>query len=411
MPRLTKTVVDQAFPRTAGAYYVWDDKIAGFGVRIFPSGAKRYVFKYRSHGGGRSAPQRWLAVGTHGAITAEQARTLAQQASYAVLNGEDPQAAKIAGRVAPTLIDVWSRFERDYLPLLKAQTARTYRSEWRDYIEPNLGSMKVAAISRSDVDRLHKQLRNTPYGANRVLALCSRLFSLAEAWEWRSQGSNPCRFVQRFPERARTRFLSADELIRVGTALNAQVAEGRILPAAARAIRLLLLTGARLNEILTAKWEWVIWEANVIALPDSKTGAKPIYIGDEAMIVLKEQQVASADRNSDYVFPGRSHGHMINLGKSWKRVCAAANITGVRLHDLRHTAASIAVAQGATLPIIGRLLGHSQAQTTMRYAHVDTDPAIRAANLIGKVLGDAWQLNRQDLFGRTEWPTTVRDCR
>lgn len=357
----------------------------GFAVKALPSGAKRYLVKYRASGGGRSAQQRWLTLGTHGQITPEQARTLAQQALGAVARGEDPQASKLNGRTASKLNDVWLRFHAEHLPLRKEQTRYDYENQWREVIAPKLGKVAVDKLSRSDVDRLHKSMRHTPYRANRVLALLSRLMTLAEVWELRPAGSNPCRHVERFKEKPRNRYLGHDELDRLGETMRAMVAEGSLSVSAANAVRLLLLTGARLNEILTARWAWVDRERHVLALPDSKTGAKPVYLSDAALAVLDDQSVMT--RDSEYLFPGTgAEGRMINLRKPWTRICERAGLDNVRLHDLRHTAASIAVGQGASLPVIGRLLGHSQAQTTQRYAHVDADPALSAANAIGNVL-------------------------
>ena len=220
------------------------------------------------------------------------------------------------------------------------------------------------------------------FRSNRVLALLSRLMTLCEVWELRPPGSNPCRHVEKFKETPRTRFLGPSELEKLGEALREMVASAEIQPSAANAIRLLLLTGARLNEVLTAKWEWVETERQLIALPDSKTGAKPIYLSDAALAVLDDQK--SNTGSSSFLFPGTGvEGRMINLRKPWGRICLRAELQQVRLHDLRHTAASVAVAQGASLPVIGKLLGHSQAQTTQRYAHEDTDPALRAANAVG----------------------------
>lgn len=184
---------------------------------------------------------------------------------------------------------------------------------------------------------------------------------------------------------------------RLGSAIRELTDAGELEPRAGNAMKLLLLTGARLNEVLTAKWSWVDWTRNVIDLPDSKTGQKPVYLSAAAVTVLKLQQqnapeksVSTAIELSEFIFPGRSAGkHMVNLRKPWLRVCERARIEGVRLHDLRHTAASIAVGEGASLPVIGRLLGHSQAQTTLRYAHVDADPALAVANQIGDIVSKA----------------------
>lgn len=391
LARLTKKVVD-ALSANDKLVFLWDETLAGFGVKALPSGAKKFVVKYRVGGGGRAASQRWAMLGAHGQLTCDQARAMAQQLLAAVARGEDPQADKFKRRVAPTLGDVWARFQLEYLPQRKRQTQQEYESQWRDIIGPRLGKTAVESISRSEIDSLHKSLKQTPYRANRVLALSSRLLTLAEAWEWRSSGSNPCRYVQRFREQPRSRYLSSDELAALGSTLSDMVAAGELHASAGNAIKLLLLTGARLNEILTAEWTWINWQQKILALPDSKTGAKPVYLSDASIDLLKSQLPITQNAASRFIFPGRFlEKAMVNLRKPWTRVCERLDLVGVRLHDLRHTAASVAVGQGASLAIIGRLLGHSQAQTTMRYAHVDVDPALAAANQIGRAIGAHWE--------------------
>ena len=388
MPKLTKRLIEAIVHDPTRPVYVWDDQLVGFGLKALSGGAKRYIVKYRSGAGGRSAPQRWLTLGSHGAVTCDQARDLARQALAAVARGEDPQQEKRAGRQAPTMTDLWSRFETEQIPLKKGTTARDYRQRWRDILQPALGLRKVDDVGRADIDRLHKHLRSTPYQANRTLALLSRLFNLAEAWGWREPGSNPCRLVEKFKEEARSRYLSAGEIERLGRALERLTATGALLPQAAAAIRLLLLTGARLGEILGARWDWVNSERRLITLPDSKTGKKTIFLSEASRAILAGLE-ARGD-GSPFLIPGRVSGRPLNnLSKSWRRVLKVADLEGVRLHDLRHTAASIAVGRGATLPLIGRLLGHSQAQTTNRYAHVDADPAIALANDIGRAIGSS----------------------
>jgi integrase len=385
MAKITKRTVDALSSNGSRPQFLWDDALAGFGVKALPSGSKRYVVKYRTSGGGRAAPQRWLMLGTHGQLTPDQARDMAQQALAAVARGEDPQGAKFKQRTAPTLRDVWARFAAEHLPLKKAQTRFEYESQWRTLIEPRLGKQAVGGISRGEIDRFHKSMNGSPYRANRVVALLSRLMSLAEAWDWRTQGTNPCVYVERFAERARSRFLNAVELGRLGGAIDALIHEGSISETAGNAVELLLLTGARLNEVLSAEWAWVDEASGILNLPDSKTGAKPVYLSDAAVAVLQRQRLKSAD--SLYLFPSRRDGkRIVNLRKAWVRICERAALESVRLHDLRHTAASIAVGRGATLAVVGRLLGHTQAQTTLRYAHVDTDPALHAANEIGRAV-------------------------
>ena len=255
---------------------------------------------------------------------------------------------------------------------------------FRSFIEPTLGNKLVNDITREMIDRVHKRRVSAPYSANRTLALLSRLFSLAETWGMRVQGSNPCRGVERYKEHSRERYLTAAELGRLGAAMEKMLDAALIYPEAVAAIRLLLLTGARRNEILTARWDWVARESRLIMLPDSKTGKKNIYLSNDAFNVLDWIKEINRDDASPYILPGKTKGKPLNnLSKSWHRLCIEAELDGVRLHDLRHTAASIAVGQGASLSLIGRLLGHTQAQTTMRYAHVDADPTLKLADELG----------------------------
>lgn len=390
MPRLTKTSVESLVAVDGKPSFLWDS-LAGFGVKATTTGKRTFVVKYRANGGGRGAQQRWLTLGQFGHITCEQARSIAQQVLASVARGEDPQAEKNAKRAAPRLNDVWERFAVDQLPMKKPSTRRDYQKQWEDLIAPKFGKQLVRDIKRADIDRFHKSMRDTPYRANRALALFSRLMTLTEHWEWRDQGTNPCRFVGKFKEESRDRFLNAQEITSISIAITELTAERDIWLEIGNAIKLLLLTGARLTEITEAKWEWIDWKLQVLALPDSKTGKKTIYLGAAAIELLRQQQQSSRDPNSKYIFPGQLPGKpLVNLRKPWGRICEHAGIEGVRLHDLRHTAASIAVGQGITLPVIGALLGHSQAQTTLRYAHVDSNPALIGADAIGRVVTDAW---------------------
>jgi integrase len=389
MAKLTKRVVEAVEPLTK-PIYLWDDQLLGFGLKVLPNGQRRYLVKYRAGGGGRAAQQRWYTLGTHGAITVEQARDLAQQTLAAVACGNDPQSNKFALRSAPTMAELWGRYLTDHLPHKKPTSQLDDRQRWRDYIEPKLGSKKVEHVGREEIDAVHKGLSDRPYVANRVVALLSKLFNLAERWNMRPDGSNPCRHVIKFKEQGRERYLSTDEMVRLGDALRDGLAAQTETPYMVAAIRLLLLTGARLNEVLTAQWEWVDLDRRVISLPDSKTGRKTLFLSEPAVEVLEELKTLSTSKDCPYVIRGRSKDHaLVNLAKPWKRICERAKLDGVRIHDLRHTAASIGVAHGMSLPIIGRVLGHTQASTTQRYAHVDIDPALAAADRIGATVSFA----------------------
>ncbi|SDX00885.1 site-specific integrase [Litoreibacter albidus] len=388
--KLTKRRIDDAEPDPTKPTFIWDSSLTGFGVKVLQSGKKRYIYKYRQHGGGRRASTRWVTIGNHGEIPLESARDIAREFATAVVRGEDPQADKMAKREAPSLTDLWERFDAGEMKRLKSATIRDYHSLWRNILEPNLGKRRVADISRSDVDRMHSAMSATPYQANRSVAVLSKMMTLAEIWEWRQQGTNPCRYVRRHAEGKRERYMSQQELERLGAALSSLVDDGLIWPDMANLFRLLLFVGARRSEISNCEWDWIDWDRRIIALPDSKTGAKPLFLSNEAITVLESQKITTRHQSSKFVFPGmKASQSIVNLAKPWKLICEEAKLDDLRIHDLRHTAASVAVGQGVALPIIGRLLGHTQTQTTARYAHVDADPALRAADTIGQAIGAA----------------------
>ncbi len=388
MPKLTKRLVEALEPGLKPVF-LWEAETPGFGLKVLPSGQRRYVAKYRV-GGGRSARQRWYMIGSHGTLTCDQAREIARDILSLAAKGGDPQGTRIDVRGAATVADLWARYRDEHLPRKKPKSAHHDEQLWRLYIEEALASHRLPDVSRADIADLHQKLAARPYQANRLLALLSKMFNLAEGWGMRPDGSNPCRHVQKFKEQSRERYLSADEIGRLGKALDDGLKAQVITPYMAAALRLLLLTGARLNEILTARWEWIDWDRRVLALPNSKTGAKPVFLSATTIEILRELQSLPTSDASPFIIRGRSADRpLVNLAKPWKRICEMTELEGVRLHDLRHTAASIAVGQGVSLPIIGRLLGHSQASTTQRYAHVDADPALAAVDRLGEMIGGA----------------------
>ena len=383
MAKLTKTFIE-SLRKSENPVYHWDDQIKGFGIKVLPTGTKKYVFKYRISGGGRRAQQRWYQIGTYGAITPDRARQIAQQVASAIAGGEDPQGRKQSFRDAVTLDDLWHRFEKEHLGRRKPKTVSNYKQTWTKNIKPLLGRKKVADINRDDIHRLHHQMSAHPYQANRTVAILSKMFNLAEVWGIRSDGSNPCRHVERYREFSRERYLNTDELAILGESLQLGAAAQTETPHMIAAIELLLLTGARVSEILGARWEWVDLHQRVIKLPDSKTGAKHIYLSDVAIEVLDRlRKLPQANENPFIIVGRRKDEALSDLRKPWLRIRERAELNDVRLHDLRHTAASIGVNIGMNLPVIGRLLGHTQMQTTQRYAHVASDPALSAADQIG----------------------------
>jgi integrase len=374
--RLTKGEVDRAAPGSADRF-LWDESVKGFGVKITPAGAKIYVLQYRCKG-----RQRRYTIGRHGSPwTVAEARAEAVRLLAEVVRGNDPADLKHADRSDITFAPFADRYLREHADLhKKARSAALDRQLLRTHIVPALGARRLGEISRAEVARMHRSLAETPIAANRALTLTSAMLTLAERWGLRQEGSNPCRNIEKFKERSRERFLSEIEIARLGEAL-AEAGKSGSPPAALAAIRLLILLGARKTEVLTLEWRWINFERSLIELPDSKTGAKAIYLSAPAIGLL-----ASLPRlaGNPFVLPGdRAGAHIVNIEKTWRRVRKAAGLEEVRLHDLRHSFAAVGASAGFSLPLIGALLGHTEVQTTQRYAHLGADPVRQANEAIG----------------------------
>lgn len=385
MPRLSKRTVDALTP-DAKDYFVWDSDMAGFGLRVWPTGRKVYLIQYRDSGG----RTRRKGLGKHGIVTADEARSEARTLLASVAKGSNPSEDARRKKSAPTVEELCERFLTEYVPShCKASTQKEYRRNVDLFIKPRIGRMKVADVERSDIADLHHAHRDIPYQANRTLGVLSVMFNQAEIWGHRPDGSNPCRHVRKYEEKKRERYLSPEELSRLGQTLNELEASGEESLSAINAIRLLILTGCRLGEIQTLKWEYV--QGNRLRLPDSKTGAKVVYLGEAALEVLSKIE---RPPGNPYVCKGKISGaHLSDMQKPWRRIRKAAGLEDVRIHDLRHSFASSAVGMGESLPMIGKLLGHSQVQTTARYAHLADDPvqvsAERVSGYLGKILTGA----------------------
>jgi integrase len=370
--QLTKIAVERLEAHATRDRWCWDDKLKGFGVRVKPTGRKTYLVQYRNVNG----RTRRFTLGPHGVLTATQARKAALKVLAEAARGRDPSAERRAKRASTMVAGLAERYLEEHArPKKKPSSARTDEANLRLHVLPALGTRQVTDVARFDIARLHHEMRATPGAANRVLALLSKMFNLAEVWGLRPDGSNPCRHIARFPEQKLERYLSEEELARLGQALRDAEANGTELPATVAAIRLLIFTGCRLSEILTLRWNYVDLERCRIRFPDSKTGAKTIPLNEPAIAVLKDLPISG-----EYVIRGAKLGkHLVNLRKPWYRIRVATGLDDVRLHDLRHTFASVGASAGLGLPIIGKLLSHTQAATTQRYAHLADDP-VRAAS-------------------------------
>ena len=372
MAKITKRTVD-ALAGQERERVVWDDDLKGFGVRVHPTGRKVYIVKTRYRG--RVIK---MTIGPHGAVTPSYARVRAAEIITDARAGKNP-----AGRNAdaPTMIALGKRFLKEYVSThCKPSTAEEYRRSVKLFIDPRIGRYRVPDIQRSDIAALHHDMRDTPYQANRTLGVLSKMFNLAELWDLRPDGTNPCRHVRRFREEKRERFLSDVEYQRLGTALKEIEVDGTETASAIAAVRLLMLTGCRLSEIQKLRWQHVDLGAGELRLPDTKTGAKVVYLGDPAIAVL--EHIDRRDGNPWVIAGRKPESHLTDLQHPWRRIRARADLDDVRIHDLRHSFASGGLLVGEGLPMIGKLLGHTQVQTTARYAHLASDPVKSAANRI-----------------------------
>ena len=381
MPKLTKKLVEKAGIRDKD-YVIFDSTLPGFGVRILPSGRRSYLVQYR-----RGRRYRRMAIGYHGVLTTEKARAEAIRILGEVVSGKDPAAERSEARHAPTIADLCQRTIQEYsVHHCKPSTVVGYRALVKSYINPRIGRISVAEITRTDIARFHHEVRYAPYQANRCLQFMSKMFNLAEIWGLRPDGSNPCRHVKKYPEKKRERFLSPEELKRLGDTLRECEDYHLETPSAIAALRLLILTGCRLGEIMTLKWEYVDFEKGALHLPDSKTGAKTVHIGRAAVEALG--RIKRLPGNPWVIYGKLPGARLTDLQHPWRRIRKRAKLDDVRIHDLRHSFASSAVNTRYSLPMIGKLLDHSQVQTTARYAHLAADPVREAADRVSRGIAD-----------------------
>ena len=399
---MTKRVVDRLQP-AAKPVFIWDAELRGFGLRVEPTATKTFLLRYRLRNAGATGPKRFFTIGRYGPLSVEQARDQAKAVLGAVSLGKDPAADLKRSRDEHSFAAVTELFLSEHVRLKrKAGTYEDYASLLRLYALPSLGKRKITEVTRADLSRLHANLHDRPYRANRLLAVIGSLYSFAESRQIVPEQVNPARRIEKYREDRRERFLSSAELERLGQVLRegetvgipwrldtakplskhlprSQNRRTLLPPHVVGAIRLLMFTGARLREVLHLRWEQVDLERGLLLLPDSKTGRKTIVLNSAAHSIL-----AGLPRTGEYVIPGKSPDKpRADLSKPWDAVSTAAGLVGVRLHDLRHTFASIGAGASLGLPIVGKLLGHSQPQTTQRYAHLDADPLRRASQMIG----------------------------
>ncbi len=392
--KITKRVVDGAAPSDA-TYLVRDTEVKGFVLVVTPAGAKSFAVDYRV-GSGRGAPKRRLTLGKHGSPwTPETARATAKRLLAEVAAGRDPAASRREDRKAPTFNELIDLYLAEGVSHKKASTLRVDRGRIDHHLRPLLGKLRADRMTRADVERMRDAVtagrtaetlasgEKRPSGtlakggrgaAAQCVTAVSAIFSFAI--ERGLCADNPARGVKKAPVRKLERFLSEAEIARLAEALDAEAQRtGNPYPSAA--IKLLLLTGCRRGEIVNLRWEHVDFEHECLRIPDSKTGAKVVYLNAPARALL--QELSRVEGNPRVISGTRVESASAAIDNVWPAVRKAAGLDGVRLHDLRHSFASVGVAGGLSLPIIGALLGHKHTTTTARYAHLSADP-LRAAN-------------------------------
>jgi integrase len=399
--KLTKRAVNAIGP-DACPVIIYDADLKGFGIRATRRGAKSWFVEYRPGTRGRGVAKRRMVLGSVGTLTPDEARTAAREILAAAALGDDPAASRSRARTIPSFREFAERYlAEEATAKLKPRTIANYRIYLRKHAAPVIGSTKLDTVTLADIAKLHRGIgQKKPMTANRVVECIGSVYRYAATCGLVKRGHNPAAHVEAFREQRRERFLTSEELARLGDAIREAETSGipwevdeskptakhtqkenratNIGPYAAAALRLLILTGARLREILGLRWDYVDFERGLLLLPDSKTGRKAIVLNAPALVILSD-----LPRIGAYVIAGEDPDMpRYDLNRPWRLVSKRAGLDGVRLHDLRHTHASVGASAGLGLPIIGKLLGHTQPSTTQRYAHLDADPLRRASDRI-----------------------------
>jgi integrase len=391
-------------------YIVYDTDLKGFGLKVMPSGTKTWIIEYRPGAGGRGVAPKRVTLGRADLLTPDEARGQARDLLAKARLGDDVAANRKKERQTPTLAELVPDYlKNEVLPTVAASTHTLYSLHFRKHLLPAFGTRKINAISEDDVHRFHRELgAKKPATANRVVATLSGIFPWAARAKHVPRGFNPCAGLEKFREEGRERYLTTEELQRLGATLRLAETEGlpwavdmtkpkakhnrkpekqRVVTSqfVTAAIRLLLFTGCRLREVLHLEWSHVDFERGMLFLPKSKTGKKVVILNAPALAVL-----ASLPRAGDFVIASTDPKKpRADLKKPWDSITEHAGLTELRIHDLRHSFASVGAGGGIGLPIIGKLLGQTQQATTARYAHLDADPVKRASEKIAGTIAAA----------------------
>jgi integrase len=374
--KLSKKLVEDHQLPPSGTMFLWDTDLRGFGVSLQHTGVRSYVVRYRVRGSRRD---RRMVIGRHGPLTLQQARQEAKRLLGEVAQGRDPAADRQSQAAAMDLKDLGEIYLVEHAKRRHKDEGREARRKLERDIYPKLGRARVEHVSLADIERFHRRMTadQGPTQANRTLALLSGMFKLAERRGYRPQDTNPCRYVPKNPEVSRERFLTDEE---IKSYLNGLAETERSDPRSALscdALRILLYTGARKSEVLALRWEHVDLQRAIAFLPDSKTGKRPLILPKPTIQILR--RIKEQGLSDQWVFASKSStGHLLEIRKTHLAACELSGNHELRVHDLRHSFASVAVAGGHVLPVIGKALGHRRAVTTERYAHLGDGPVRHA---------------------------------
>lgn len=376
MPKLTKRFVESIVPDLQKMIKHWDSELKGFGLIVLPSGRRTYCVQYRNI----QRIQKMFKIGVHGQVTTEEARTLAKKYLSGVVHGHDPVKIKKENRNLPTLNDLAHDYVLFHGGKKQPKSLKEDQRLLKTIILPALGSNLVAHISRRDIETLHRDHQKTSIQANRSMSVLSKMFTLANSWGWRED--NPVKGIQRYQEEKRKRWLTADELNVLWKVLDEYSNQ-----LTASLFKLLILTGARIGELLPATWDQFNLETGVWTKPAHFTKQRKqehLPISPQAIEILRTMKCQST---SVFLFPGKIDGKPIQEIKgAWNTIRKKSGAPDLHIHDLRHTYASHLVSSGLSLSIVGKLLGHTQASTTQRYAHLADEPLRQATALFGSNL-------------------------
>jgi integrase len=394
--KLSEKIVARLNRETA-AEVVFDDSLPGFGVRVKPSGHKSYIVQYRTIGG-RS---RRYTLGSVTILSLDAARKRARKLLVQVSDGADPAQLRVDQRRAGSIAELADRYFAEHVQAHnKPNTIAAVGRIIALRIKPELGHFSVTELSRAKLKQWHQSMAATPYEANRALAYCSKMLSLA-ATDWELRPDNPALGIKKFPETKRARFLTEAELEALGKAL-AEATHARIEKAPIiLAIRLLALTGCRLSEVLGLSWKHIDLTKGVLWLDDAKGGSRAVPLGATAVQLLAEQeQGREAETNRSGLVCQTESGKPLPVSSvelAWRRICKRAGIADARLHDLRHTVGTYASGAGLNAFLIRDLLGHKSLAMTGRYVERNADPLRAAAEAVSSKIAAAMAGTRAEV--------------